>query len=67
MDKNEGFQRRWRGKKYQFPKIPGFVWRVKYDSKTLGVYVDYLNTEKKLPFLEITRLRVEGAQFCWLT
>ena len=56
-----------------FSKIPGYVWTVKYDSKTLRVDGQkrfenamcgrrvLLNTEKKISIFEITRLRVDRA------
>ena len=50
------------GEKSPFLKITGYVWMVKYDSKTLGVDADFfLNTEEKICVFENNRLRVDEA------
>ena len=46
-------------KKISLSKISGYVWMVKYDSKTLRVDADFLNTEEKISVFENTRLRVD--------
>ena len=49
-------------KKFQFLKIPGDVWTLKYDSRTLRVDTGLcLNAEKKISVFENTRLRVDEA------
>ena len=48
-------------KKSLFSKIPGYVWMVKYESKTRRVDADFvLNTEENISVLENIRLRVDG-------
>ena len=47
---------------YPFSKIPGYVWTVKYGSKTLGEGRRVLsNAEKNVSVFENTRLRVDKA------
>ena len=43
----------------RFSKIPGYVWMVKYDSKTLRVDADFFKYEGKISVFENTRLRMD--------
>ena len=47
-------------KKSPFSKIPGYVWMVKYDSKTLRVDADFFKYGEKISVFKNTRLRVDG-------
>ena len=49
-------------RKCVFSKLPGYVWTVKYDSKTLRVDAGlFLNMEEKISVFENTRIRVDKA------
>ena len=43
----------------RFSKIPGYVWMVEYDSKTLRVDADFFKYKGKISVFENTRLRMD--------
>ena len=53
----------WR-KEAPFSKMPGCVWKVKYDSKMLRVDADFLNTKKNIRFRNC-QVTCERARKIW--